>query len=213
MPEDNDSEVMRIVQQLSAESWVDGAFVVNSSGMMVASSGKIPCEDVTTLGVLIWGIYSSAEQIHLLLGDGGMPSLTHQSNNLKIFLFGLPDKGGILTVLAGTRTLNTEQLQLIRQTCQDISVLLPENDGNWMQMTEPDFTGPVEGPVDESHRFSLELAAQAVESNLDIDEDLFLAMESESSEDDHESASGDLSHRHHGGGEADSDEASPEGTS
>lgn len=139
MRPDDDDSIDSLLSRFTSLEWAEGAFVINASGMVVGSSGVIPCEDLMTLGVLVWGIYSSAEQIHTLMGDTSSPSLTHQSNNHKVFLFGLPDKSGILAILSRHRTLSAQQMALVRSVSQAIRNLIPPDDGNWMQSSEPEY--------------------------------------------------------------------------
>lgn len=174
MSSEGESDISSIISQITDQDWADGAFVINASGMLLGESGDIPCPDVTTLGVLVWGIYSSAEQIHLLLGDDGVPSLTHQTNNLKIFLFGLPGKAGILTIIAKTRTLTSDQMKQVRGCCQSISENMPADDANWMQQSEPVYDE--DEHITKSARFNVDAGSANIMLSDDFDDDIFQAI-------------------------------------
>jgi predicted regulator of Ras-like GTPase activity (Roadblock/LC7/MglB family) len=176
MRPDDEKSIDSLLSRFTSLEWAEGAFVINASGMVVGNSGVIPCEDLMTLGVLVWGIYSSAEQIHTLMGDTSSPSLTHQSNHHKVFLFGLPDKSGILAILSRHRTLTAQQMSQVRSVSQAIRDLIPADDGNWMQASEPEYHDVHLDPT----RLKFSADEVGIDLNNDIDATIFSSIEPES---------------------------------
>lgn len=169
MSDSNESTLKEALCQLNDSLQAECCFVMSSSGMVVAEAGKLPSTEVSTMGVLVWGIYTAAERLHELLKDTESPVVTHHTTHKSLFIFGLANQRGIICVLHQSKSLGAEKISTVDKACRSISKLMPEDDANWMEKYESS-GGEVPPSIS---RFDLEKPPGPVFTEEDFEQDLF----------------------------------------